>query len=105
MAIGANEEEPPDPIVSQNDTKEAECGGVGPLEIVEEEDDDVLAGAQRAQQLANGAVEPVCRLGRSKLGDHWLWSDNQLEIREHIEDHPSVRCEGPIEFAAPLGQS
>ena len=48
VAIRANEEEPIDAVVRQDDAKQGERGGVGPLKVVQEEDDDV-ARARRAR--------------------------------------------------------
>ena len=51
VAIGANEEEPTDPVVGQDDAKEAQRCGVGPLKVVQEKDDDVVPRAEGAQEL------------------------------------------------------
>ena len=57
-----------------------------------------LSRAQRARRSC-----PIARLnrfagfGRSELRDHGLRADDQLEVGEHVEDHPGVRCERLVE--------
>ena len=47
----------------------------------------LLVRAERAQELADGPVEPVGGFGGTELGNRGLRTDDQLEIREHVEDH------------------
>ena len=49
VAIRPDEEKAADPVVGENDAKQSERGGVGPLQIVEKEDDDPLARAEGAR--------------------------------------------------------
>ena len=98
VAIGANEEEPADPVVGQDDAKEAQRRGVGPLEVVQEKDDDVVPRAEGAQELHDRAVESVRCFGRPELGRHGLWADDQLEVGKDVEDHLGVRCERLVEI-------
>jgi hypothetical protein len=104
VAIRPDEEKAADPVVGENDAKQSERGGVGPLQIVEKEDDDPLARAEGAQELPDGAVEAVRGFRRAELRNGGLRTDDQLEIRQHVEDHPRVRLQRLDEIPPPDGE-
>jgi hypothetical protein len=105
FTIGANQVHPLDPVVSQHNAKQAQRRGVGPLKVVEKKGDDVVFRTERTQQLSHGAVESVRRFGRSQLGHRALRTDDQLEIRQNVEDHLRIRIERRVQTPAPFGQT
>ncbi len=65
--------------------------GVGPLEIIEEQDQRVLGLGEDADKVLERQVEAILRFGRAKRGDGRLLAEKQLEIGQDIGDHRAVR--------------
>ena len=83
--------------------EEPEAGRIGPLEIVEEERERVLLLGEHPDEVPEHDAEPVLRLGRRQLGDRRLPADDELDLRDHVDDELSVDPEG-VEQPLPPGR-
>jgi hypothetical protein len=63
---------------------------VGPLQVVEEHHQRVVALREHPDQPLDQRGEPAVRLRRRQLGDRGLRADQLLERGDHVDQHPAV---------------
>ena len=101
VAVGADEEEIAAGGVAHQERQQPERAGVGPLQIVEEEDQGVRGLGEDAEEALEDDVEPVLRLGRPERGHLGLRADQQRHLGDHVGDDAAVRAERRDELGAP----
>ena len=101
VPVGADQAEVGRARAGQEVLDEDARGCVGPLQVVEEDDQGVLRGGERAEQLAEGEIEPVLRLARADRDGGWLLAHHQLDGRDQLGEDRRVRPDRSEDALAP----
>ncbi|XXR80435.1 hypothetical protein WMF33_06000 [Sorangium sp. So ce394] len=99
VAVGADHEQVAALRIRQEQREEPERGEIRPLQIVEEEDQRVLRRGEDAQEALKYKVEPVLGLGRPELGHGRLGADDELQLRQQVDEDLPALAEGGRELA------
>src|SRR5262245_17082217 len=74
---------------------------VEPLEVVEEQRQRVLSTREHADQLSKRHLYPRLRLRRGDFTSGRLLSDDELELRNEVDQDRAVRFDGLTKLVAP----
>ena len=87
--------------VGQQVLEQLEAGRVRPLQVVEEEHQRVLRPGERRRRTGGAPCAKRClRLGRRQLGHRRLRADDQLELRDQVDEELAVASRAPPRAAA-----
>ena len=111
VTAGANEEQVARIGVGRQIVDQVQAGGIGPLKIVEEDGERVLWTREGADELAQHDSQPALRLGQRQLGYARLWTDDELDLRNQVDDQLAIgtnrRCDAtppPRDLVRGLGE-
>ncbi len=77
---------------------------VEPLQIVEEERERMLRPGEDAEEAPEHQLEAALRVLRRQLGDRRLLADDELQLRDEVDDELAVRPQRLAKRVAPRGQ-
>jgi len=78
-----------------------EACAVGPLEVIEEQDEWMLGARDDGEDTLQEQLETVLGFFDRDVGHRWLRSDQQLELRHETHEEAPVRSERLLQCGAP----
>ena len=99
IAVGTHQEHAANLGAGEQRRQQPQRGGIGPLQIVEEQDQRVFRLCQRRHEVLYDPLKAVLRLDASELDRYRLCTDDELQFRHHSNQHAAVAAErGPQLF-------
>ncbi len=100
VAVGDDNEQEPAVRVAQQVVQQRETCAVGPLQIVDEEDQRVFGIGEHADKAAEDEPQAMLHLGRAELGHRRLLADDQLDGRNDVDDELPAGAKRSLQLAA-----
>ena len=91
VPVGADQQQVPHFRVRDQMLEEVERRGVQPLQIVEEQGERVLRPREYADESAEHELEAALRVLWRKIRDRWLFPDDELQVRNEVDNEQPVR--------------
>ena len=82
--------------------KEVERCCIQPLQIVEEQRERVLRPGEHAEKPPERQLEAVLRILRRQVRNRWLFPDDELHLRDEVDDQLPVRPHRLQNGASPM---
>lgn len=102
--VGAENEQAPRVGVREQVLEELEARAVSPLEVIQEEDERALLRREHAEEATEDEVEPVPRVGRPEGRRRGLLADDELDLRDDVDDELPAVAERGGELCADRGE-
>src|SRR5216683_6627882 len=90
VPVGADQHQVPHLRVRDQTLEEVERCCIQPLQIIEEQRERVLRPGERAEEAPEHQLEAVLRILRGQLWSGWLLPDDELHLRDEIDDQLAV---------------
>jgi hypothetical protein len=81
--------------------KKVECGGIEPLQIVEEQRKRMFRACEHVDEATEDELEPILRLLRRKMRNRRLRADYDLQFRDEIDNERSAGIQCLAKLLAP----
>src|SRR5215831_18573512 len=101
VPIGADQQEMSHARLSGEMFQQVESCSVQPLKVVEEQHERSLRSSKHADKLTERPVEAIPRILRREVGNGWLTPNDDLELRDQVDDELSVRAQGLLKLVPP----
>jgi len=105
VPVGADQEKEFHPRAGEERAEEAQRRRVGPLQVVDEDHQRMLALRQRAHEVLEDELEPVLRLGGGERRRRRLLAQDELDLRNEFRQDTRVGAERFREPRAPSAQA
>src|SRR6266496_2527178 len=102
VAVRADEQQVLDARTTQEPVQQVERRGVHPLQVVQKHDQRMFPPGEGADETLEDIPEPIARLGGIERRRGRLFTDNQLDLRDHVCQHAAVRAQRSRQASAPL---
>ena len=104
VPIGADQEQMPNVRLRQKIFEQIERGGIEPLQIIEEERQRMLRASNDADEPPQDQLEAALRILRRKIGDRRLFADDEIPVRDELDDQQPIRTQGLAQRIAPVAR-
>ena len=84
---------------------ELQAGGIGPLQVVEEQRQRMIRAGEHRQELLEHQAEAVLRLDRRQRRHRRLRADDERDLRQHVDDQLAVDADGGLDLLPPAGDA
>src|SRR2546422_208070 len=105
VPVGADQEKEFHPRAGEERAEKAQRRRVGPLQVVDEDHQRMLALRQRAHEVLEDELEPVLRLGGGERRRRRLLAQDELDLRNEFRQDTRVGAERFREPRAPSAQA
>src|SRR5262245_10828135 len=93
VPVGADQEQVLHIRPGQQIIEQIERCRIEPLQVIKEQRERMFRPREYADESAEYELEATLRVLWRKLGDWWLFSDDELQFRDQIHDEQSVRIQ------------
>src|SRR4030081_2508153 len=81
--------------------EEGEGCCIQPLQIIEEQRERVFLPREHPEEAPEHHLEAVLRVLRRQARDRWLFPDDELELRNEVDDKLTIRAQSLVEGVPP----
>ena len=80
----------PDVGAGEERSQQTQCGRVGPLQVVQKNDERMVPARQCREQVLEYELKSVLRLDRSQRGRRCLLAQDQRNLGDHLGHHAAA---------------
>src|SRR5712692_6763896 len=102
VAVGADQHQVPHVRIGNQALQQFKSCRVQPLQIVEEQRKRVLRPGERAEEPPEHQQEAVLRILRRQVWNRRLFPDDELHLRDEVDDELTIRTQGLLKRVPPL---
>jgi hypothetical protein len=102
VPVGANQQQVFDFGVRNEMLEEVKRCRIQPLQIIEEQCERVLLASERSEEAPENHLEAVVRILRREVGNGLLFTDNEFDLGDKVDDELAVRAYRVPQRSPPL---
>ncbi len=102
VAVGSDQQQVPYIRIGNQVLQEPKSSRVQPLQIVEEQRERVLRPGERTEEAPEHQLEAVPRVLRRQVWNRRLFPDDELDLRDEVDDQLTARAHCLLEGGPPL---
>ena len=101
VPVGADQQQVPHLRVGNQVLEQIERRGIQPLQIVKEQRERVFRPCERAEEASEDQLEAVLRVLRRKVWNRRLLADDELQLRDEVNDELPIRAQRLLKTVPP----